>query len=94
MFTSKIVKEMKTTIFLSGLGIITPDANGKDLKFFEFHPDEQGFEATKPCQVNGKLQLMRDHTIYFTASKGRVRSNSLLIRKAPHGRLSGTRDNA
>jgi len=85
---------MKKTIFLSGTGVITSDRADQNFKFFEFHPDNQGVEVTTTCQVNGKAQLMRDGTLFFTAGKPRVRTNSLLIRKARHGRLSGTRDNA
>ena len=85
---------MSKNLSLSGMGVITSDRNQKNLKFFEFHPDEQGVEVTTPCQVNGKLQLMRDSTVYFQAGKPRIRNNSLLIRKAKHGRLSGTRDKA
>ena len=33
-------------------------------------------------------------SFFFTPAKKRQRSNSLLIRKARHGRLSGTRDHA
>lgn len=85
---------MLSTISLGGTGVITSDRTDKNLKFFEFHPDEQGVEVTTPSQASGKVQLMRDGTIYFTAGNPRVRANSRLIKKAPHGRLSSTRDNA
>lgn len=85
---------MEKSIFLSGTGVITSDRADQNFKFFEFYPDNQGVEVMTPCQVNGKAQLMRDGTLCFTAAKPRVRTNSLLIRKARHGRLSGTRDNA
>lgn len=79
---------------LSGSGVITSDCHNKNMKFFEFHPDNQGVEVVTPSMVNGKAQLMRDGTVYFTAAKPRGRSNARLIRKARHGRLSGTADNA
>lgn len=85
---------MEKSIFLSGTGVITSDRADQNFKFFEFHPDNQGVEVMTPCQVNGKAQLMRDGTLCFTAAKPRTRNNALLIRKARHGRLSGTRDNA
>jgi hypothetical protein len=87
-------KKMKKSIFLSGTGVITSDRADQNFKFFEFHPDNQGVEVTTPTQVSGKAQLMRDGTVYFTAAKPRSRNNALLIRKARHGRVSGTRDNA
>jgi hypothetical protein len=37
---------------------------------------------------------MRSGSFFFTPGKKRVRSNSLLISKARHGRVSGTRDKA
>ena len=43
---------------------------------------------------NFKVQGMRDGNVYMQEHKKRVRNNSLLIRKARHGRLSGTRDHA
>ena len=43
---------------------------------------------------NFKVQGMRDGNVYMQERKKRVRNNSLLIRKARHGRLSGTRDHA
>lgn len=82
------------TIALSGSGVITSDCHNKNMKFFEFHPDNQGVEVVTPSMVNGKAQLMRDGTVFFTAAKPRSRSNARLIRKAKHGRLSGTADNA
>ena len=41
-----------------------------------------------------KVQAMRDGNVYITEKSKRVRNNALLIRKAKHGRLSGTRDHA
>ena len=38
--------------------------------------------------------MLRNASFDYVASKPRIRNNSLLIRKATHGRLSGTRDNA
>ena len=73
---------------------MTTDRADQNLRFFEFHPDNQGVEVVTPSMVNGKAQLMRDGTVYFTAAKPRGRSNARLIRKARHGRLSGTADNA
>ena len=43
---------------------------------------------------NFKVQGMRDGNVYMQERKKRVRNNSLLISKARHGRLSGTRDHA
>lgn len=84
---------MEKSIYVSGTGVVTAE-DGKALKWFEFLPDERGLEIVTPCQVNGRLQLLRDSTVCFTAARKRIRNNTLLIRKAAHGRLSGTRDKA
>ena len=42
---------------------------------------------------NFKVQGMRDGNVYMQEQKKRIRNNALLIRKAKHGRVSGTRDN-
>ena len=44
--------------------------------------------------TNGQLQMLRNAAFDYVTNKPRVRNNSLLIRKARHGRLSGTRDHA
>ena len=48
----------------------------------------------EPFSGNFKVQAMRDGNVYMQERKKRVRNNALLIRKARHGRLSGTRDHA
>ena len=49
---------------------------------------------TEPFSGNFKVQGMRDGNVYMQERKKRIRNNALLIRKARHGRLSGTRDHA
>lgn len=85
---------MKKTINMSGMGVITTNADNESLKFFEFLPDEPAPKLEKPVQTNGKLLMLRDGTACFTANKPRTRDNSLLICKLAHGRLSTTRDHA
>ena len=48
----------------------------------------------EPFSGNFKVQGMRDGNVYMQQNKKRIRNNLLLIRKARHGRLSGTRDHA
>lgn len=81
------------SISLSGLGTVTPDLNGKGVSF-EFWADDPDCQVVEPVRTTGTAQLMRSGTFFFTPGKKRVRSNSLLIRKARHGRVSGTRDHA
>ena len=48
----------------------------------------------KPFTGLCKVQGMRDGNVYIMEKTKRIRNNSLLICKAKHGRLSGTRDHA
>ena len=84
---------MNNTISLSGLGTVTPDENGKSVGF-EFWADDPDGQVVTPMRASGTAQLMRSGSFFFTPGKKRVRSNALLIRKARHGRVSGTRDKA
>lgn len=47
----------------------------------------------EPFKGNFKVQGMRDGNVYMQERRKRIRNNALLIRKARHGRVSGTRDN-
>lgn len=81
------------SISISGLGTVTPDLNGKGVSF-EFWADDPDCQVVEPVRTTGTAQLMRSGSFFFVPGKKRVRSNSLLIRKARHGRVSGTRDHA
>ena len=85
--------KMNKTISLSGLGAITPNESGNGM-LFEFWADDPEGQQVETMRMTGTAQLMRSGSFFFVPSKKRVRNNSLLIRKAKHGRLSGTRDNA
>ena len=49
---------------------------------------------TEPFKGDFHVQGMRDGNVYMQQKPKRVRAQSELIRKAAHGRLSGTRDKA
>lgn len=48
----------------------------------------------EPFKGDFHVQGMRDGNIYMQQKPKRIRAQSELIRKAAHGRLSGTRDHA
>ena len=48
----------------------------------------------EPFTGSFKVQGMSDGNVYMQERKKRIRNNALLIRKARHGRVSGTRDHA
>lgn len=82
------------TITVNGVAVVTTNQNNKAV-FVQFLPDD---EFTPVLEVGstscGQLQLLRNGTFDYVASKPRIRNNELLIRKVRHGRLSGTRDRA
>lgn len=85
---------MEKTTRLLGIGVITTDPNENGKVSFEFLPDEPHVQTFNACQSGGSGHLLRGGEFYFEPRKKRVRDNSLLICKAAHGRLSGTRDHA
>ena len=85
---------MNKDLFISGSIVVTRDEN-KRVKFIQFVPDDEFTPVLEQSsKTSGQLQLLRNAAFDYVANKPRVRSNSLLIRKARHGRLSGTRDHA
>ena len=85
---------MNKELFVSGSIVVTRDENQK-VKFIQFVPDDEFTPVLEQSsKTSGQLQLLRNAAFDYVANKPRVRSNSLLIRKARHGRLSGTRDHA
>ena len=85
---------MKKELFISGSAVITRDENQR-VKFIQFVPDDEFTPVLEQgSKTSGQLQLLRNAAFDYVANKPRVRNNALLIRKARHGRLSGTRDHA
>ena len=85
---------MKQTLSVSGSAVVTRDENNR-VKFIQFLPDhELAPVLEQPSKTSGQLQLLRNAAFDYVANKPRIRNNSLLIRKAKHGRVSGTRDHA
>lgn len=85
---------MKKELFISGSIVVTRDENQR-VKNIQFLPDDEFTPVLEqPSKTSGQLQLLRNAAFDYVANKPRVRNNTLLIRKARHGRLSGTRDHA
>ena len=85
---------MNKCISINGVAVVTRDENNR-VKFIQFLPDDELTPVMElGCKTSGQLQLLRNAAFDYVANKPRLRSNSLLIRKAKHGRLSGTRDKA
>lgn len=85
---------MNKELFISGSIVVTRDENQR-VKFIQFVPDDEFTPVLEQgSKTSGQLQLLRNAAFDYVASKPRIRNNLLLIRKARHGRLSGTRDHA
>ena len=85
---------MERTIQISGVAVATTDENNR-VTNIQFLPDDEFTPVfEKGSRTSGQLQMLRNASFDYVANKPRIRNNSLLIRKAAHGRLSGTRDNA
>ena len=85
---------MNKSISINGVAVVTRDENNR-VKFIQFLPNDELTPVLElGCKTSGQLQLLRNAAFDYVANKPRLRSNSLLIRKARHGRLSGTRDKA
>ena len=85
---------MEKDLFISGSIVVTRDENQR-VKFIQFVPDDEFTPVLEQgSKTSGQLQLQRNAAFDYVANRPRVRSNSLLIRKVKHGRLSGTRDHA
>ena len=82
------------TLSVNGVAVVTRDENNR-VTNIQFVPDDEFTPVLEqPSKTNGQLQLLRNAAFDYVANKPRIRNNSLLIRKARHGRLSGTRDHA
>ncbi len=85
---------MDKSIFISGSAVITRDENNR-VTNIQFLPDDEFTPVMESgSKTSGQLQMLRNAAFDFIANKPRVRNNSLLISKARHGRVSGTRDHA
>ena len=85
---------MDKSIFISGVAVVTRDENNR-VKFVQFLPDDEFAQILEQSgKTCGQLQMLRNASFDYVANKPRIRNNSLLIRKAKHGRVSGTRDHA
>ena len=85
---------MNKELFISGSIVVTRDEDQR-VKFIQFVPDDEFTPVLEHgSKTSGQLQLLRNAAFDYVANKPRVRNNLLLIRKARHGRLSGTRDHA
>ena len=84
---------MNKTLIIGGQVAVTLDNNR--VSNIQFSPDDEFTPVLEQSSVsNGQLQLMRNAAFDYVARKAPQRANSTLLRKAAHGRISATRDEA
>lgn len=85
---------MDKSIFISGSVVVTRDENNR-VTNVQFLPDDEFTPVMEQgCVTNGQLQLLRNAAFDYVVSKARLRVRSVLLRKAAHGRISATKDEA
>jgi hypothetical protein len=87
-------KIMNQTLSINGVSVVTTDENNK-VKNIQFLPDDEFTPVLEEgCRNCGQLQLLRNGAFDYVSQRPRQRANSTLLRKAAHGRLSATQDEA
>lgn len=84
---------MKKTLLIGGHAAVTTSDESQVIGF-QFLPDDQDRQVVNSGQLSGTGQIMRNGSFDFVVSPKRQRANSTLLRKAAHGRISATRDQA
>lgn len=84
---------MNKSILIDGHAVVTTNDLG-EVVCLQFLSDDQDRQIVKGGQASGTLQLMRNASFDFVANSKRKCANSTLLRKAAHGRISATRDEA
>ena len=84
---------MNKTLIIGGQVAITLDNNR--VQNIQFLPDDELSAVLEQGSVtHGQLQMLRNAAFDYVPGKAPLRANSTLLRKAAHGRISATRDEA
>ena len=76
------------------MAMVTRDENS-EVRNIQFLPDDELASIMEVgCRNCGQLQLLRNGAFDYVSQRPRQRAHSTLLRKAAHGRLSATQDEA
>lgn len=90
---SKKERKMNKTLIIGGQVAVTLDNNR--VSDIQFLPDDEFAQVLEQGSLTrGQLQMLRNVAFDYVPNKPRVRAKSVLLRKAAHGRISATRDEA
>ena len=92
LLLAKQLKMELKNIFVSGEAVFTSDREKKQ-EYVQFLPDDPETIRVEGWRHEGVAQLLGNGTFDFI-SRPRIRSNSVLLKKVAHGRLSATKDGA
>jgi len=82
------------TLSINGVAVVCRDENNR-VSNIQFLPDDEFAQVLEQGSLtHGQMQMLRNATFDYVPSKPRIRANSTLLRKAAHGRISATRDEA
>ena len=85
---------MEKTTFIDGHAVITQDRSYRVVGI-QFLPDDEFTPIMEQgSQSRGQLQMLRNGAFDYVPCKPKLRARSTLLRKAAHGRLSATKDDA
>ncbi len=85
---------MEKTVSINGMTVVTVDEN-KKVKNIQFLPDDEMAPVLEVGSHSyGSLQQLSNGAFDYVATKRPQRAHSTLLRKAAHGRISATRDEA
>lgn len=85
---------MNNSLSINGVAVVSRDENNR-IQSVQFLPDDEFAQVMEQGSLtHGQLQLMRNAAFDYVARKAPMRANSTLLRKAAHGRISATRDEA
>ena len=85
---------MRQTISINGVSVVTTNENNSVVNI-QFMPNDELTPVLEQGSKNcGQLQMLRNGAFDYVAHKPRQRVKSTLLRKAAHGRMSATKDEA
>ena len=81
-------------ISINGVAVVCRDENNR-VNNIQFLPDNEFAQVLEQGSLtHGQLQMLRNAAFDYVPRKAPQRANSTLLRKAAHGRISVTRDEA
>jgi hypothetical protein len=82
------------SVSINGVSVVTRDQNNRVVNI-QFLPDDEFKPVLEQgSTTKGQLQMLRNGAYDYVPCKPKLRVRSTLLRKAAHGRLSATKDEA